>query len=134
MKRTILLIALATVSACGPAGPRTHPVSGRVVAADVRALAGGHVEVALLSDPSVRASGQIQPDGTFRLQTNHAGAVLSGALEGRYQVRILPPDDDPKTERRARAALAARFLRFETSKLTLSVPTADSVTLEVSPR
>jgi hypothetical protein len=126
MKRTILLIALATVPACGPAGPRTHPVSGRVVAADVQALAGGHVEVALVSDPSVRASGQIQPDGTFQLQ--------SGAQEGRYQVRILPPDDDPKTERRARAAVAARFLRFETSKLTLSVPTSDRVTLEVSRR
>ncbi|MGL4550029.1 MAG: hypothetical protein ACRC33_02480, partial [Gemmataceae bacterium] len=56
----LLLAALVAVPACGPGGPRTHPVRGKVVvaSADVKALAGGHVEAALEGDPAVRASGR----------------------------------------------------------------------------
>ncbi|MGL4550030.1 MAG: hypothetical protein ACRC33_02485 [Gemmataceae bacterium] len=49
-------------------------------------------------------------------------------------MRVLIPDDDPATERRAKGAVAARFRRFDTSKLTLNVPAAGDVTIELSPR
>lgn len=119
---------------CGPGGPRTYPVKGAVelVEGDVKQLAGNHVEAALTTDPSVRASGEIQPDGSFRLETIHAGTILKGAREGQYQVRIILADDDPASLRRRYATLATRFLRFQTSGLSLQVPATGDLTLKVS--
>ena len=72
---SVTLLSLA-FTGCGPGGPKTHPVRGKVelAGADAAPLAGSHVEAALVSDPNVRASGEIQPDGRFSLQTLHAGA------------------------------------------------------------
>src|SRR5262245_52307772 len=115
----LLLVALASAG-CGPGGPKTHPVTGKVELAggDLSHLAGSHVEAALTGDPTVRASGEIQPDGTFTLETLHRGTVLKGAVEGSYQARIVPSDDD----RRARTAVALRFQQFASSGLSFEVP------------
>jgi hypothetical protein len=125
------------VVGCGPAGPKTYPVRGKVeiAAGDIRQLAGNHVEAALEGDPTVRASGVIQPDGSFTLETLHAGVILKGAQAGNYQVRIILADDgDSETQRLRRAALHPRFLQFQTSGLSFQVPTEGDVILKVSPR
>jgi hypothetical protein len=132
--RLIAVLSLVVLAShgCAPAGPKTHPVRGKVELAGAESvtLAGSHVEAALATDPTVRASGEILPDGRFALQTLHAGNVLKGAPAGRYQVRIVPSDDD----RRARKAVALRFQQFGTSGLTLDVPASGEVTLRVASR
>ena len=121
---------------CSPGGPATHRVSGRVEApgGDVARLAGSVVEAVSVSDPGVRASGVIRDDGTFRLESLHAGTVRDGAPEGAYRVRIVPNDEDGPTRKRAGQAIAPRFRKFEQSGLSLRVPADATVTLSVSPR
>jgi hypothetical protein len=88
----VAVVGTLGVLGCGPGGPRTYPVRGRVAAAagDVTPLAGNYVEAALATDVTVRASGVIQPDGSFTLETLHAGALLRGAPGG-----DLPGPDHP---------------------------------------
>jgi hypothetical protein len=131
------LVGMGSVVGCGPAGPRTYPVRGRVeaTAGDVRPLAGSNVEAALESDPTVRASGVIQPDGRFTLETLHAGVILKGAPAGTYQARIILDDDgDREARRQRRAAVHPRFLQFKTSGLSFQVPADGDVILKVAPR
>jgi len=79
---------------CGSAGPTTYRVNGKVelVGGEVKHLAGHHIEAVLTGEPTVRASGEIQQDGSFTLETLHAGVILKGAREGNYQVRIILSD------------------------------------------
>jgi hypothetical protein len=121
---------------CGGDGPVTHAVSGKVEVSggDVKDLAGGYVEAALTTDPTLRASGEIQEDGSFILETLHNGVTLRGAREGTYQVRLILPDNDKGRLRRAQELVAPRFLQFKTSGLTLTVPPPDEVSLLVSKR
>jgi len=121
---------------CGPAGPKTHPIRGKVqlANADVKVLAGSHVEAVLETDTFVRASGEIQEDGGFVLQTLHKGEILDGALEGRFQVRIILNDDDAKLRRQAARAVAQRYLNARTSGVTLDVPTTNDVSITLTPQ
>src|SRR5438094_2780376 len=108
-------VHLAAIGGCGPAGPKTYPVRGKVesTAGGASQLAGNHIEAVLEQDPTVRASGVIQADGSFTLQTLHAGIILKGAREGTYQARILLDDDGDRQARRLRrAAVHPRFLKF----------------------
>jgi hypothetical protein len=101
---------------------------------DPAALAGHSVEAMLEGDPGVRASGVIAADGSFELETLHAGAVLKGAREGKYLVRIVPADEDEQGRKLRRPPVAPRHLKFETSGLSLSVPASAEVTLPLAPR
>lgn len=134
VRATVVWIGL--LAGCGPDGPTAHPVSGRVelAAGDVGQLAGSVVEASSVADPTVRASGEIQPDGSFRLESLHAGVVRTGVLEGRYRVRIVPNNEDGPTRKRAARAVAPRFQKFEASGLTLTVPADAAVTLAVAAR
>lgn len=109
-------------------GRTTFPVEGTVViSGDVSVLEGSVIEVAVDGDPTRRASGEIQADGSFSLETLHDGQILSGAREGVYKVRIIPTEDDRKARRRAVAAIHARYLKFQTTDVTLTVPATDAV-------
>jgi hypothetical protein len=127
-----LLLVAAAASGCGRGGPRTHPVTGKVEidGGDLSRLAGSHVEAALAGDPSVRASGEIGPDGRFTLETLHNGDLRKGAVVGSYQARIVPSGDD----RRAAKAVARRYQQFASSGLTFDVPSKGEVTLRVTAR
>lgn len=136
-------VALALVVAaglgafgCGQGGPRTYPVRGKIDLAggDVSALAGSYVDAAHEGDPNVRASGEIRADGSFALETLHEGAIRRGAREGAYRVRIVLSDDDPATKKRARQAIARRYLSFETSGLSLKVPAESDPVVKLAAR
>lgn len=132
----LVMAGLIAAVGCGPDGPKTYPVQGKIDLAggDVGQLAGSTVEVSRTGDPDVRASGEIQADGAFTLETLHAGVIRKGAREGTYQARIILADDDPATRRRAAKAIDRRYLRFDTAGLALQVPAAGEVTLKVTPR
>ena len=132
----VLMVLLLNVLGCGRGGPKVYSTRGKVelLGADVKLLAGSFVEAALISDANVRSSGVIQPDGSFKLGTHHAGSVVNGAGEGKYQVRIVLADDDKQAYRQAVTAIAPRFLDFKTSGLFIDVPSSADVTIELSPR
>lgn len=130
---TSFLIAAAFVG-CGPAAPGVHPVEGRFIASDGGdvGLLGGHiVEVRLESDPLVRASGEIAPDGSFKLETLHQGDIVEGAFEGAHQVRILLSDDDRERKAAASKALSQEMLDFEKSGLRIASPPPTAPQLEI---
>src|SRR5437660_1735269 len=126
----VFVIALVPLG-CSSGVP-TYPVSGKIELAggDVKVLAGSHVEIARVDDTKLRASGEIQADGSFKLQTNHAGGILDGVHEGNYQVRIIPSDEN----KNARGVVATRFLQFATSGLTIRVPAGGPVTIALASR
>jgi hypothetical protein len=137
MKIAILMTAIVLGAlGCGRGGPATYPVEGRLefAGADIAVLAGSYLEAARVDNPSERSSGIIESDGTFTLQTQHAESILHGATAGKYQVRILLADDDRKVRRLAQSLLPTRYLAFQTSGLTIEVPTGDGVTLRVLAR
>jgi hypothetical protein len=125
----LLLLAIG----CGSSNPLTHPVQGRVQVSggDAALLAGHSVEVALETDPTVRAYGEIREDGSFSLESLQAGEIQAGALEGTYLARIVLSDDDPERSRRVAATIDARALDFKTSGLSIQVPAAGTVALSI---
>ena len=139
-KRIYLLIgalsttfALCVIAGCGASGVKTHPVAGKIAiqGAEVKPLAGHTVEIALDTNPELRASGQIRDDGSFELETLHSGTILKGAVAGTYKARIVLSDDDAMERLLAAKSIPARYLQFEKSGLSLQVPATDGVTLNV---
>lgn len=73
--------------------PQAQEVRGLAVYKDGRPIAGGAVEFRLLRDPSIRAVGIIEQDGSFVLQTLVADQKVDGIPPGLYKVTIAPPAD-----------------------------------------
>ncbi|MFO0799453.1 MAG: hypothetical protein U0804_18445 [Gemmataceae bacterium] len=136
MSTRVFLPATLAIALAGCSSPDgLQPVTGTVtVPGGPAVLAGSTVEVALESDPTVRASGTIEPDGRFTLDSLKDGSVRRGAPEGTYKARIILGDDDPALQQKAAKAVPARYGRFETSGLTVRVPAAQPVTLAVAAR
>lgn len=133
--RVFLPAALVFAIAGCSAADGLKPVTGTVtVPGDPAVLAGSTVELVLESDPTVRASGTIEPDGRFTLDSLKDGSVRRGAPEGTYKARIILGDDDPALQKKAAKAVPARYLRFETSGLTVRVPAEGDVTLAIAGR
>jgi hypothetical protein len=112
-----LFLVLLAPAGCGGSG--TYPTGGKVVFPDGSHLKGGVVlcEPAEGQDQrSVR--GFIREDGTFRLGTHRDD---DGAPEGRYRVKIQPPETMLVREKDRPPSIHARFTQFETSKLEIIV-------------
>jgi hypothetical protein len=77
--------------------PQTQEVRGVVSYKDGRPLTGGVVEFRYLRDPSIRAVGKIEPDGSFTLETLAGDQRVSGIPPGRYHVSIAPPPEMGQT-------------------------------------
>ena len=135
--RALFLVAAAlALPGCDPDLPKTHPVTGKVALAggDVSHLAGHCVEVVLEGNPNVRASGVIGPDGGFALETLHAEHVLKGVQEGKFQARILRNEEDDDGKKLKKPPVAPKFLKFDSTPLSIDVPPAGEVTLNVQAR
>jgi hypothetical protein len=151
----------AMVAGCG-SSIETHPVRGKVVFEGVglASLGEAHVELRLESDPSIRASGPIEPDGSFELTTLHNGQSYPGAMAGSHKARIVLSDYDyeepeaarddggaadyrPKAKRfkaskgakDSRASgtppIPEKYMSFNSSGLSLEVPPQGAVTFTV---
>ncbi len=131
-------MVVTSAGGCGKAGPKTHTVKGTVTldGADVSKLAGHSVEGVLETDPTVRASGVIQKDGSFQLVSLLQGEMRDGAAPGKYWARIIASDDPDETtgKKPPRPPLAARYYRVETANLSFVVGEAAAVQLPLSAR
>lgn len=133
MLAATVAIALLQVSGCS--GLKTYPVKGKVVfeKGDLNRLAGSAVEFVKDNDPNVRASGEIQADGSFSMATLAGGRPKPGAVEGTHLARIyLTGEEEPQVLFR-KAGIDPRFLNFKTSGLIVKVPAEGDVTLKVTP-
>jgi hypothetical protein len=131
-----MLTGLILLGGCGPGGPKTHPVKGKVVTAkaeDLKALAGQAVELQSTAEPETRGFGQIQPDGSFTISTYRQGASLPGAIEGTHKVRLMIDlgDDGDGRPRRKKWTFDRKYTRFEDSEWSISVPTDGEVILKL---
>ena len=127
---------VGALAGCGPGGPKTHPVKGKVVNArpeDLKALVGQAVEFQSTTEPETRGFGQIQEDGSFSISTYRQGVSLPGAVEGTHQVRLmidLGGDGDGRP-RKAKWSFDRKYTQFETSGWTVTVPTHGEVVLNL---
>ncbi|HTU16444.1 MAG TPA: hypothetical protein VMG10_00150 [Gemmataceae bacterium] len=97
LRRGTAVLALLLVVGCQKAAdlPLTHPARGKVVYADGRPLSGGTIQFApASSSSSVAVSGAIDNEGRFTLSTIKGSQKVAGAVEGQYQVSIIPPLTD----------------------------------------
>ena len=138
-RRLAAALAAAVVglfAGCGPDGPKLYPVTAKVVVdgGNVADLAGSTVDAMVETDPTVRASGTIEADGTVVLETLHSGKIRKGVQEGTYRARIVLADDDPQIRRKAAKVVAPKYRDFKTSDLSFQVPAPGEVTLKVTPR
>ncbi|QEL17110.1 hypothetical protein [Limnoglobus roseus] len=138
MTRRVWMVACLTgavaLGGCGPSGPKFQAVTVRLTVdgGNVADLTGSTLDVAVPNNPLLRSSGTITPDGTVELETLHAGKIRRGVQEGNYQVRIILADDDREQRRKAAKTVAPRFLKFESSGLSLTVPGDGTVPLTVA--
>ncbi|MCI0460172.1 MAG: hypothetical protein L0Z62_24740 [Gemmataceae bacterium] len=127
---------IALLVGCGPSGPKTYPVSGKVVTAkadNLKQLVGQAVEFQSTTEPYTRGFGEIQPDGSFTLSTYRQGASLRGAIEGTHKVRLMIGlgEDDEDQPRRKRWNLDPKYTNFEKSGWEVTVPTTGEVLLKL---
>jgi hypothetical protein len=156
------LLAALFAAGCG-SSLETHPVRGKVVfeGVDVASLGEAYVELRLESDPSIRASGPIEPDGSFDLRTQHKGQEFLGAVPGSHTARIVlsdydyeepeaPSDDGEAADYRPKAKrfkvakgskgskvvagppIPEKYMSFKSSGFAVEVPPQGSVTFTVS--
>ena len=78
-KHALALGPARRLAGCGR-GPKTHPVAGKRRAARRRHRTshGQPRRGGATTDPTIRAAGVIQSDGSFKLETPHAGATIRG--------------------------------------------------------
>lgn len=90
----LAILTVAVVVGCNR-GPRTFPVQGKVVSRGGKAWSGGMIQFTSVADPQVVATGEIQPDGTFRLVTHYAAGTNAkskpGAVEGEHHIYLDEP-------------------------------------------
>jgi hypothetical protein len=87
----LLTLVVAGCGSPGPTLPQTYPAGGSVVYKGGTPMRGGSIQLTTSADPLLRILGEIQPDGTFTLNTLKDKAKAAGAPEGEYQVIVLPP-------------------------------------------
>jgi hypothetical protein len=123
-----LALAVVLFAGCSGGGVKTYPVQGKVEIKDGDAglLTGSHVELRHETDEMLRPSGKITAGGSFSVETLHQGEILPGAPEGKYRARIILADEsDEGVPKRPANPLHKRFLDFNTSGLSFTVPSGE---------
>jgi hypothetical protein len=90
------LLPFFFAAGCQPADmPATFPVSGSVAYVDGQPMKGGTIQLAPTgNDPSLLLTGTIDDNGQFTLFTLKGKRKVPGAVEGQYEVTILPQQGD----------------------------------------
>jgi len=98
----------------------THPVAGTVLLANGSPAGGGVIKFRTTSETgeTVKAHGQIQPDGSFQLTTFEDG---DGALEGDHQVILFSPATGDGGGTVAAPSFPRKYRDYETSELEFHV-------------
>jgi hypothetical protein len=126
----ILALAIAAVVGCGPKHPATASVKGKVLLNGQPLTLGS---VGTIPAAGRAARGDIQPDGSFELQTF---APRDGALIGKHKVAVVAYDSSggkgPESEY-GKLLVPKRYANYETSGLTIDVKEgeANTPTLEL---
>jgi hypothetical protein len=97
LRRVVLPLGLLLALGCSKTAdlPLTHPVKGKVVYTDGGVMSGGSIQfVSSPPDPLLTVTGVIDHDGYFTLSTLKGSNKVAGAVEGTYQVTIVPPQTD----------------------------------------
>jgi len=113
---------------CSSPGIKTHPISGKVEVkdGDVAMLTGSTVQLVHVDDETIRPYGNLDGSGKFTVKTLYKGDVLQGAPAGNYKARIsLADESDEGVPKRPPNLLHPRFLDFDKSGLTFTVPSGD---------
>lgn len=77
----------------------TQPVQGKLLNPPGQPITTGMIEFAAAGGEAKRATGQLQPDGTFTLTAMDInGNKFSGAEEGTYRVTYYPVMTEAQTE------------------------------------
>lgn len=126
-------LALLGLAACGgsPGKIEGTAVRGKVVykgKGNVAQLANGKIRLRADADPNLIVFGTIEEDGTFAVGASAPGKSPGGVPAGQYKARIEPPLDD---EGRPRRVIHPRYMDFDKSGLTVTVPPPGEITLVV---
>lgn len=125
-----LLIGIALIALCIGCNTKepTYSVKGKVVYKDDGSPAGSGVAVVFESTkkPYTRASGEIQPDGSFILTTDRPD---NGAMQGEHRISILPMamngSGDNLTPQMSQK-IDPKYFEFRTSGLTADIKPNDT--------
>lgn len=138
---TLVCLLLA---GCGTSEfPDTYPVSGTILLPDGTPLKGGIIEFESITDPNMRALGDIDQDGSFASVFTYksSGREVEGLIAGEHRVRFeLAPGDDAEggvAPRRKSPLVDSRYRSFDTSNLKCTIPAPDnrlSIRLEKAAR
>jgi hypothetical protein len=119
---------LVVLVGCGSEALKTHAVNGKIEMkdSDVAILTGSSIEFKHATDELLRPIGNIDSSGRFTVKTTHQGKIVPGAPEGQYKARIVLADPtDEGVPKRKGDPIHKRFLEFETSGLSVTVPSGD---------
>jgi hypothetical protein len=130
---------LVSVAGCGAKGPKTYPVSGKVVVknGDVKKLVGGFVRLQSVADSSLVGVGEIGEDGSFGIGTFIDGKPQGGLPEGEYRARVEPPgfdrlQEDDQLPPPKKGDILPKYLKFDASGLKYAIKPGDNpLTVEV---
>lgn len=90
----VLLLSSLSLAGCQKQEemPATHPASGKVAYKDGQPVTGGIVQfTSTAPDSVIFVNGEIDENGNFSLHTLKGKTKASGAVEGQYEVTVLPP-------------------------------------------
>jgi hypothetical protein len=93
------ILALGLLGGCGrkvkgPPPPPTFSVTGEISDAGGKPLPGILIQFIAESNPSLNISAPIK-DGKFKLKTSFGNQTVTGTMEGRYRVKVIPRFDGP---------------------------------------
>lgn len=121
--RCTFVALMLICTGCSDGSPRRYPVQGKVVFPDGEVLKQGTVEFQSLGrEPPVTATGSIQPDGRFEMETMSQN---DGAIIGRHRVIVVGEQEVGTSEERpwklSKSPVHQRYADFKTSGLEVTV-------------
>lgn len=117
------IAAIALLSGCGSSGPEMASVSGKVTY-NGQPVPKGTISFQTTDPDGRNATGMIQPDGSYELQTEQPG---DGALLGNYRVSISAREEEeilmyiPKKPVKPKLLIPEKYENPATSNLTAAV-------------